>query len=309
MNLNAMSDTDAGTSAPPDAASTTGATASAPNFFDSPSGSSVDFASITPDEYKNSEWVQNISKTEQPVFELFKKVDNLEKLMGSRPAIPTAESTLEQKQQFYKALGVPENPTDYTYEPIKYDDADKDIGKYLDDLREGPFYNSMLQVFHQAGLTKEQVQAVVGGFELNQIAQFREQIVENWNRQEGINAEFQKVATAIHGNQLDAVLTRNGELLKALTPPSLMTLLEKVPGESLALFSAVLENFRQKYVKEAAPIQMNGAYAGGLSQDQIVGEMTKIFADPAYGSMDPRSKALENRVAELREQLRLLTQG
>lgn len=305
MNVNGTTDTDAGTttSAPP-ASPAAGVsvdlmTAGSP---------SVDFGSLVPSEYKNTEWVQNLSKTEQPVVEMFKKVDNLEKMIGSRPPLPTKESTPEQWETYRKAIGVPEKPDQYTYQPIQYEEADKEVGALLDKYRDGPFFESMKGVFHKAGLTPEQVQSVVQGFEINQILAYRDHIISQNAANETAAEAMQKFGEKYYGDQFNNVCSRGHQLMKECVNPAAMPLLEKLPGEALGIMAMVLEGVRQKYIREDGRVTGTGTYAGGMNQAEILAEMTKVWNNPSHNA--PQSaeyEALQNRLTELRAMLERTT--
>lgn len=299
MNLNTTADTDAGTSAPP---SPTGV-----DFTTSAPVATPEFTSLVPDEYKNTEWVQNIGKTEKPVYEMFKKVDNLEKMIGSRPAIPTPESTPEQKAAFYKAIGVPEKPEDYTYTPPQYEEIDKPVGEILDKIRNSPIFDGVKQVAHEQGIPAPAFQKLVEKYEALQIAHARDQIIANYQAQEDMAAQMQRLGEQYYGDKFTSICARGHELLKSTVPPQVMHLLEKVPGEHLAVFAMALDGLDKKYIRSDGRISGDGNYTGGMNIEQIREEMGKVMGDPRYGT--PNGEMLNTRMAELRENLKRLTGG
>lgn len=275
-----------------------------------------DFSSFVPDSYKNpdgsykAEWVTNASRTEKPVEAVFQKVDNLEKLIGARPAVPDANSTPEQKQAFYKALGVPDDIKGYTYQPPQYSEAEKPVGEILDKFREGPIFDAVKQAALDNGIPPQALQNVIQAYEKAQIAHAGEMILANNQAQEDMNAATQRIGEQFYGNKFTEVCRINGELLRANIQPQVMQLLERVPGEHLAVFAMALDGIRTKYIREDGSIKSDGTYAGGRGVDEITAEMSKIFADPDFGRYaSPRSHELDNQLIGLREQLKRATGG
>jgi hypothetical protein len=87
-----------------------------------------------PTKFKNSDGTLNSDA-------LIKSYTELEKKIGTMVSVPTADSDTESRQKFYRAIGVPENASEYPKHDL-YDD---------DNLR---------QKFLDIGLTKTQVEKI-----------------------------------------------------------------------------------------------------------------------------------------------------
>lgn len=307
-----MSDMDTGTLAP----DTTSSETSTPS-----NSTALDLTSVTqtndertalqnylPAEYKEAEWTQNILKTEKPIYEMAKKVDNLQKALHSRPAIPTTESTPEQVQAYYKALGVPETIDGYKYEPMQYEEADKEIGAFLDETREGPMMNGMKNVFKQAGLTPKQAQMVIRGYELNAIQNYRDQLIANSQANESLEVEMTKLGVQEFGTKeaFDAVTERAGKLTKQVMPAKAHAMLARASNESLMLLAYQAEGFRNTYLKQDGRIDNQAVSGGGVrTETDIRAEMRTVMATDDY-QMPSRGSAHQQAVAKvtaLRNQL------
>src|ERR1051326_3864274 len=78
------------------------------------------FLNTVPDDYKEKDWVKDFAKRENPHAELFKEFENQKSLIGRKAEglkVPGADAPDTDWQELYKALGVPEKPEDYKYEP------------------------------------------------------------------------------------------------------------------------------------------------------------------------------------------------
>lgn len=260
-----------------------------------------------PAEYKEAEWAQNILKTEKPVYEMAKKVDHLQKALHSRPAIPTAESTPEQVQAYYKALGVPETVDGYKYEPLQYEEADKEIGAFLDKTREGPMMNGMKQVFKQAGVTPKQAQMIIQGYELNAIQNHRDQLVASMQSNETLEAEMTKLGVQEFGSReaFDQVTERAGKLTKQVMPAKAHSLLARASNETLLLLAYQAEGFRNAYLKQDGRIDKDTmSSTGARSEDEVLREMRVVMATDDYQlAKMPGHEAAVARVTSLRNQL------
>jgi hypothetical protein len=143
-------------------------------------GGSLGWRAALPDEFKNHDLVKNYTKPGDFVKDAvgFKtELDSAKTQLESAIFKPGDNATDEEKNAFYKALGVPEKPADYEFDKTEGLDNDP---KMIDWAR---------GVFKQANLTKEQgklISTAWNGF----VKGIQEQTAE------AEKAETQKVETA-----------------------------------------------------------------------------------------------------------------
>lgn len=114
-------------------------------------------------------WREGIAEEHKTVVSKFNDVGSLakgyvdlEKSMGGKVKIPTAESTPEEKSAFYSKLR-PE-----TAEGYEFDKPDLPEGMNYDEK----FELTMRGIAHEAGITKDQMKALTAAFNQYQIEQF-----------------------------------------------------------------------------------------------------------------------------------------
>jgi len=275
----------------------------------------VDFMSIVPPEYKETEWVKNTAKSENPVLELFKQRENLEKMLGSRPTIPGPDATPEQIAEWNKSIGVPEDPKEYATEALNWEElgavpADKPVIEFLNSTREGPMADAMKQVAQKAGLRPEQYAMMQKGFELATMAFHRDSLNATIESMKTADQQFTEYMAKTHGQNADAVVKAAADFAQRNMPPELHALLPQLSGTQLGMLATMYYSGMNKFVREdgrAANGFGSNTNTGSITREQISERGRQLMSHPAYfNTSHPEHDALVRQVNENYEQLKLL---
>jgi hypothetical protein len=206
------------------------------------------FDSIVPDEHKEKEWVKNISKSEDPLPELFKKVDNLESLLGKKQQIqvPGPDATPEQRKAFNDALGVPENIKGYEFTPTEWTPEDKPYVDKLKEFKPDTFMNPLKEEAMNAGVSKEAWEKLEKRWDKLTV----DQIKANAAAGKSQDIDFDVQMTKMYGDQKMAVMDRGSKLLAQFAPIELKGVLAKAPNDLLAAFAGTLSNIYKATTRE-----------------------------------------------------------
>lgn len=263
---------------------------------------------LAPSDYKETPWVQNLKG--KPVTELFKKVSNLESLVGQKSTIsyPAADAAPEQVQAFRKQLGIPETPDKYAYNPPQGDEQTKEIWAELGKIRD---LSNWQKVAHEAHLTPQQYQKLVQDHETLQVQQYAEAMAQRQQIEEEQKEEerkaFDQLATQAFGVEKERALDTAKRVLVATVPNSVKPFVARLPQESLIVLAAYIHAVHkedgfttagngegQAPVTEAAIIEQGMAYQKEL----------KDLLDK--GVQGPKVRELEQKVKNTFAQLRTL---
>lgn len=181
---------------------------------DPDAGQAVDLETlaIPADKYKDN---PTISKY-KTVGEVFKGLDNANKLIGAKGVIvPKEDATDEEKSEFFNKLGRPPKPEEYKLSEVK--DLHPEIQKSITPEAQGVFKSEM----HKLGLTNAQADGLYKWYfenaskgKLNEDKQTDAQMKEaetklrqDWGKDYDANLSMAKKLVAKHGGE---------ELIKAL---------------------------------------------------------------------------------------------
>lgn len=206
------------------------------------------FESIIPEEHKEKEWVKNISKSENPLPELFKKVDNLESMVGRKQQIelPGPDATPEQRKAYAKAIGAPEDIKGYEVKPIEWTPEDKPYADQLKQYKPDAFINSLKQEALDAGMPKHIWERLEHKWDKETVNQLK----TNAAAGKAQNVDFDVQMTKMYGDQKMAVMDRGSKLLSQFSQPEHKGILAKASNEMLAAFSGVLSNIYQATTRD-----------------------------------------------------------
>jgi hypothetical protein len=143
-----------------------------------------------PDSYKDRGWVEKIKSPD----DLWKTLDNAQSLIGKRPAgIPTNDASDDEWNQFYKAMGRPDEP--------KYDFKDPE------GLPEGfdtsPFKEQAAQILHKAGLTPKQADKVYNEYLRLELESANKQGEQSTEQQESLDEQYDKLTKEHFGDDAE----------------------------------------------------------------------------------------------------------
>lgn len=228
------------------------------------------FAAAIPDDFKHKEHFQNMLKTEDPFSEMFKQYESAQSMLGQRTGlqVPTAESTPEQVKEWRKAIGVPEETTDYVVKPIEWADEDKPFGKLVTDNRVGEVMTKLGAKAHELGLTPAQFQTLAETYDKEMVNGLKTTMTEQVKAQVEKDRDFTERVKTIYGDKAQQVLDDGRKLLEANVPKEVLEELHKAPPVALQALTVALASVGKKYIRED-----NFNSGGGVS------------APPAYTTM------------------------
>lgn len=275
----------------------------------------VDFMSLVPAEYRETEDVKNLAKTDNPVQELFKQRYELQKTLGNRPTVPGADATPEQILEWNKSIGVPEDPKTYEYETLNWEELgaqaiDKPVIEFLNSTREGPMMEMMKGVAQKAGLRPDQFKMMQKGFELATMANHRDQLQGAIEGMKTSDERFAEYMTKAHGQNADNVAKAAGAFAQKHMPPELHAFLPEMDGKHLGMLSTMFYAGMNKFVREDsstnAGSNMNTG-ADGMDPQKISERGRELMSHPAYfDGSHPQHDAIVRQVNENYAKLEVL---
>lgn len=287
------------------------------NMATGPSGAPpIDFMTIVPQEYKETEWVKNTAKSDNPVLELFKQRENLEKMLGSRPTVPGEDATPEQIAEWNKSIGVPEDPKKYELETLNWEELgaqpiDKPVIEFLNKTREGPMMDMMRGVAQKAGLRPEQFKLMQKGFELATMANHRDQLQAAIDYNKSADESFSEYMNKTHGQNANTVIDVASKFAQKHMPPELHALLPQLDGKQLGMLTTMFYSSINKFVREDNSVNSGvNVHTGANLDPTAISERGRVLMNnPAYwDATHPQHDSLVRQVQENYDQLRVLNE-
>jgi hypothetical protein len=236
-----------------------------------PSEAVQQFTSLLPEGYSDKPWVQELTKTANPLQELFNQHENQISLIGRKAEglkVPAADASEDERKAFHKALGVPENVEDYKYEQPEVPEPLKEFFKQDDDL-----LGAMRTAAQKAGITPEGFKEITKAFDGYYLNQLQTTI-------DAANQETARLETAFkqkYGDRSNAVLEQWGALAKQ-APDWAVPVLESLPEVAKVALAAWSDNISSKYIKEDK-IDLGVPTTGhGLTQTEYGNQFAETFA-------------------------------
>jgi hypothetical protein len=263
------------------------------------------FLKTVPADYADKDWVKNFAKTEKPLDELFKSYENQRTAISRKTEgtikIPDANSTPEQKAEFYKAMGVPEKPEAYEY---KVPEAPKGLERYYqpdDKLAQG-----MKQFAHKAQLTPDQWKEMSAGFDNMMSTAVQERAANDAKLIADTQASFNKH----YGDKAPQVLQALEKSASA-APEWAKPFLSDLPPAYKEAMAAWSFEFANKYISEDKLDIKNltGQSQGQMTEKDYGDEFEKLYAKQMAFSRKPQSPEYidaTQKIAMLRAQQRSL---
>jgi hypothetical protein len=211
----------------------------------------TDFTKVIPEEYKDKPWVQNLLKNDNPQKEFFKQYEEAQKLIGSRPqgiVPPNENSTPEQRKEFYKALGVPDDIKAYIVD-TQWDEAEKAEGELIALSRREDTIEEMRKTAQAEGLTPKQFKAMVNKWEKSQVKVVRELKESQTAQQTKQNAEFNEKLKAQFGDRADNVIINGKNLIEKYVPESIRKELKTLDNSQAMVLASALDSIHSNLVK------------------------------------------------------------
>jgi hypothetical protein len=253
------------------------------------------FDSIIPQDQKDKEWVKNISKSEDPVSELFKKVDNLQSAIGKNVPIPGDDSTPEQRKNFYKAIGVPENIKGYEVNPVEWAPEDKPVADKLKEFKPEPLMNELKTAAMEAGITKAAWEKLEQTWDKATVQQLKANAAAGKQQ----DVDFDQQMTKMYGEEKMAVMDRGSKLLSQFVRPEHKGIMAKLPNDALAAFAGALSDIYKATTKEDTFNTGTGnttttANTGVTSRQELLSMLQK--RDSIKNTMSPQYEELTKRI-------------
>lgn len=269
------------------------------------------FEAFVPDEYKKAQWVQEISKSANPRLEIFKQIENKDKLLGQRVLqVPAEDAPEAEKKAFHKLIGTPDDITGYVYEPYTPQAEDeKVIAKALNDSRPQPFMDELKKVCLAEGIPAKTFQKVLAKHDELAIQFSKDQWKQNANAQATLEVDFEQKANELFGNDKQNVMERGRRLLDETLDPKARPLMAKVAkgenltaNEALILLAAQADGVYKKYIREDA--FRGGAVTAG-SITSLREQRMEIMKSDAYQNFrHPEHAAALRKVQDINDQMR-----
>lgn len=244
----------------------------------------VEFDAFVPDEYKDKEWVRNISRAENPRVEIFKQYENAQKLIGQKSTgltVPGEGATEAEISNFHKALGVPDDVKAYEIKPPVWGEEDKALGDLLVNSRPPEFLDGIKAAAKSAGVNPKQLQALSEAYDSLYLKHNKTALSDMAKTEAELNADFETKVKTHFGARADKVLDTGKKLLAANVPDNLKPAVASLDNNALLILSAALDGISAKYVKE------DGALSGSVapvvaSLADVQAEGRRLMALPAY---------------------------
>lgn len=196
---------------------------------------------------------------------------------AGKVAIPGENSTQEEKDAFYKAIGVPATPEDYKFgvpdnmpEPLKAKYSEEHAGKWA-------------KIFKDHNVPAETANALRNAF-MEEVGGDYAKLSADITKSD---AEFEKLSQKIFGDNSDKALTEGKTLFEKYMPPELKAELKDMPNSALLAMAAVANQLHKEAFGEDRIV--NGeSNSSAQSPAALTEEMQNIMRSPEY--RDPFSK-------------------
>ena len=251
-----------------------------------------------PDDYKDRGWAEKIKSND----DLFKAYDNAQSLIGKRPAgIPSQDASDDEWNQFYKAMGRPDEPN--------YEFTDPE------GLPEGfdptPFKKQAAKILHEAGLTPKQADKVYNEYLKMELESAGSQQEQSAEQQKQLDEQYDQLTKEHFGDESEKYENLLKEDFSKHVPQSLKETFAKLtdmPDVLTALMAYTkgkqgeIDRVKKEYGQEGSVT--TGSQTTGQSIDEVRRELATLrtskeardFTNPKYQEAQERIKALQESV-------------
>ena len=251
-----------------------------------------------PEDYADRGWAEKIKSSD----DLFKAYDNAQSMIGKRPAgIPSNDASDDEWNQFYKAMGRPDEP--------KYDFTEPE------GLPEGfdttPFREQAAEILHKAGLTPKQANAVYNEYlklEMNSAGQSQEATEAQQAELDKQYVELTKEHFGDDAQKYEGLLKEDFEKHVPQSLKETFAKLTDMPDVLTALMAYTkgkqgeIDRVKKEYGQEGGIT--TGNQANGQSIDDTRRELASLrsskeardFTSPKYNETQERIKQLAESV-------------
>jgi len=266
-----------------------------------PPESKFNFEEHVPPDYKSKEWVGNILKTEKPVDELFKKVDNLQQALGKRLEVPGPDATPEVKKAFYKAIGVPDSPDGYGYQPPDISKESETVQQaLLQRASDKDFIAALQKKALDVGIPKEAFNALAAEFDNLTIQQIRGAVERQTAKQAEFKAQSDTKFKEAFGDQAEYVERVSKEVFGKVLPENI-----RATNDPRVIIAALGKHIHEKlYANDKINTSASATSTPGVSRDQIHAKIHELRQKPEFKNWQhPGHKAIKAEVDRLYEEM------
>lgn len=271
-------------------------------------GRQVEFINSVPEEYRTKEYIQNFAKTDDPKKEMFKSFDSAHSMVGARAEIKPldANATDDQKKEYYKKLGVPDDVKEYKAGEATWSDEDKEVGQFVAANSSPKLVERMANVSQKLGLTPAQFKGLTEEWSKAIVSEHKDQLktqLSNQAQSKTRDEDFAKEADKAFGNRKDVVLSNGKQMLEDAVNPAFKESLKTLDNKTLIILASALDGIHAKYIREGSFSSNSGMAAPPpKTKEQLSAERRALYADPGFKTKDPLilQKINENDAEERR---------
>ena len=252
----------------------------------------IDMGTALPPEYRDKPHFKG-----KDFMSVIKEHDNLQKLIGTRPAgIPSENAAPEEFEKFFGSLK-PKDPAQYVLPETDFSKAGKRTPEYEKTVREALL---------NAGIHPKQAEKLMAWYEgqvvLGEKAMAEKAKAEKVSRE----TEFEALLDKTFGAQKQATLDRTKRLMSEVAPAehkqTISKALDSMTNEQLFGMTVVLDAIHKQYIAEDNT--PGGGVTSGGDPAAIQREAEDTMRSPAYRDFrDPGHEAARTKVRQLFEQV------
>jgi hypothetical protein len=251
--------------------------------------SSADFA--VPEAYAGKGWTAGIKS----VDDLWKMTNNAQSLIGKR-TVPSQDASDEEWSNFFRQIGAPETPN-YELPPVEGVPENFDVEPYAKKANE---------LFHKAGLTTKQANALWQAYVKSEIDSSSELMAQS-------DVQFQELTTKHFGDKFSQIQGVAQDAIKAFVPVELRESLKTASPEVLTAMIALASNakgeidrVKQEYGAEGK--LPSGGVVESRNAESIAKEISQLkFSSAGRDYSNPEYKATWEKINGLQQQLSRLS--
>lgn len=223
-----------------------------------------------PEEFKDKPYLKGVDDLPK----LFSKLDGSQELIGQREGklrenfIPSDDASEEEKKEFLKLLGVPEEAAgyDFSYEGRKTSDEWKDFDEKVKVLA------------HKHGLSKKQAEGFFKDYEGELLNVYQESVGKG--KEQAVN--FEELADKTFTDRKQKVMELSTHFISENLPEGFGEHFDKLPNEALVLFAGVMDNMVKRYVREDQLPNLGEGGGSGQSYSAVQTAMRELIRSKEY---------------------------
>lgn len=264
----------------------------ATDVFGGGGGEGDSFLDTVPESYRDKPYMKEIDSIDK----LFEQFDNSQKLIGKKTVgVPTAESSMEEWNEFYNKMGRPESPDKYEFESVE---------DFPEDMKRSETQEKALrQIFHEAGLTASQAKNVVKKLDAATKEMYEAQKADYEKMVNGKRAEFkQKVDKYFGSDSAKAVQVTEG-LLNKYVPKGLEDAVKSLDDDSMLIMATVLNNMRSDALGEDSMFKNDDITPTQTAED-LRAKAKELMLKPEFrDAMHPNHEKLRAEVQSIYQKI------